>query len=495
MNNKFTQWGQLFECKTLKGNQRVILGIILNLHNIEGWDFTPLSVLEERSGFTRPTIIKNLNVLVSKGLLNKLMNKSRQTNGIPPNDYVPIYDNIHNLLNSQRLKNFTFSQQEELKNFTPKRLKNFTKEEKKRKKDIVKRVKENIKEKRESNEMINGKLNRKDEVKDKQSNNNMNVKKRMYMELNSHPAVQSKDWAKETKEEKTHSSSAGTTKVIQIGDTRYAVKTANTDYSSIWDSFPGGTASREKEKSQQVTTAEDRKDNTLSNASLHNGNEDNLNEVKPTTAGQNTNPKTDLNSPKVSGATETAHSKVLSMQVDNYPTHTEKTSQEANNEGNGNTHNPMDCGGMSIDDLEDIYNGGNPISKVRSQTTSKAKSNEGGGGRKFTPRKEWDIAMEEANHHIANSDPYHKSLVTEEDLRIITEGTTDKYRVIETLKAIKKMLSYRLKTTRYVIWLNNAIDTLEANEEVYSPKQYDYACEIHDDCVDLYEKITTKNTD
>ena len=166
---KFSQWGQLFECKTLTGNQRVILGIILSLHNIEGCDFTPLSVLEERSGFTRPTIIKNLNVLVAKGLLNKLMNKSRQTNGIPPNDYVPIYDNIHNLLNSQRLKNFTFSQQEELKNFTSKRLKNFTKE-KKKKENIVKRVKENIKEKRESNEMINGKLNRKDEVK--QSNNN-----------------------------------------------------------------------------------------------------------------------------------------------------------------------------------------------------------------------------------------------------------------------------------------------------------------------------------
>lgn len=365
-----------------------------------------------------------------------------------------------------------------------------------KKENIVKRVKENIKEKRESNEMINGKLNRKDEVKEKQSNNNMDFKKTgMYMELNSHPAVQSKDWAKETKEEKTHSSSAGTTKVIQIGDTRYAAKTANTDDSSIWDSFPGGTASRENKKVQQVTTTEDRKDNTLSNASLHNENEDNPNEVKPTTAGQNTNPKTALNSPKVSGATETAHRGFNGTQVDNYPTHTEKTPQEQNNEGNRDMHNPMDCCGMSIDDLEDIYNGGNPISKDRSQTTSKAKYNEGGGGRKFTPRKEWDIAMEEANHHIANSDPYHKSLVTAEDLRIITEGTTDKYRVIETLKAIKKMLSYRLKTTRYVIWLNNAIDTLEANEEVYSPKQYDYACEIHDDCVDLYEKITTKNTD
>ena len=495
MNNKFTQWGQLFECKTLKGNQRVILGIILNLHNIEGWDFTPLSVLEERSGFTRPTIIKNLNVLVAKGLLNKLMNKSRQTNGIPPNDYVPIYDNIHNLLNSQRLKNYTFSQQEELKNFTPKRLKNFTKE-KKKKENIVKRVKENIKEKRESNEMINGKLNRKDEVKEKQSNNNMDFKKTgMYMELNSHPAVQSKDWAKETKEEKTHSSSAGTTKVIQIGDTRYAVETANTDYSSIWDSFPGGTASREKNKVQRVTTTEDRKDNTLSNASLHNENEDNPNEDKPTTAGQNTNPKTVEYNHEAAGATETAHRGFNGTQVDNYPTHTEKTSQEANNEGNRDTHNPMDCGGMSIDALEDIYNGGNPISKDRSQTTSKAKSNEGGGGRKFTPRKEWDIAMEEANHHIDNSDPYHKLLVTAEDLRIITEGTTDKYRVIETLKTIKKLLSYRLKYTRYNIWLNNALDTLEANEKEYTTKQLNYAYEIHDDCVDLYEKITTKNTD
>ena len=365
-----------------------------------------------------------------------------------------------------------------------------------KKENSVKRVKENIKEKRESNEMINGKLNRKDEVKEKQSNNNMDLRKNgMYMELNSHPAVQSKDWTKGTKEEKTHSSSAGTTKVIQIGDTRYAVETANTDYSSIWDSFPGGTASRENKKVQRVTTTEDRKDNTLSNASLHNENEDNPNEDKPTTAGQNTNPKTDLNSPKAAGVTETAHRGFNGAQVDNCSTHTEKPPQERNNEGNRDMHNPMDCGGMSIDDLEDIYNGGNPISKVRSQTTSKAKSNEGGGGRKFTPRKEWDIAMEEANHHIENSNPYHKLLVTEEDLRMITEGTTDKYRVIETLKTIKKLLSYRLKYTGYNIWLNDALDTLEANEKEYTAKQLNYAYEIYDECFDLYEIIKNKNTD
>ena len=363
-----------------------------------------------------------------------------------------------------------------------------------KKENIVKRVKENIKEKRESNEMINGKLNRKDEVKEKQSNNNMDFNKNgMYMELNSHPAVQSKDWTKGTKEEKTHSSSAGTTKVIQIGDTRYAVETANTDYSSIWDSFPGGTASRENKKVQRVTTTEDRKDNTLSNASLHNENEDNPNEDKPTTAGQNTNPKTDLNSPKAAGATETAHSEVLSMQVDNYPTHTKKTPQERNNEGNRDTHNPMDCGGMSIDDLEDIYNGGQtiptqPISKVRSQTTSKAKSNEGGGGRKFTPRKEWELLMENINTKVNNN-----IRPTRDEMDIIMEGARDKYRVITTLKVIYKMLFFRVKVNGYGVILTTCGDTLDDNKEAYTHKQYDFAWSTYDKCVDQFDIFKLEN--
>ena len=166
--SKFTQWGQLFRCKTLTGNQRVILGIILNFHNLDEWDFTPLSVLTENSGFTKPTVIKNVNVLVKKGLLKKSKNKSRQTNGTAPNDYIPNYDIILNLLKSQvsnfftlnpqeelknftlnpqeelknftlnpqeELKNFTLNPQEELKNFTLKELKNFTQEEKKKEKN------------------------------------------------------------------------------------------------------------------------------------------------------------------------------------------------------------------------------------------------------------------------------------------------------------------------------------------------------------------------
>lgn len=493
MNNKFTHWSQLIMCDKIKPNEKVVLMVILNCNNM-GWSFIAHSEIMRQSGLKETSVKEAIKSLRKMGLITKV-----KTDINNMNNYIASGVNLTSLITSGS-KSDPLNTTE-----TTSGSKNNPQVGRKtpdiyniNKKDIVKRVKENIKEKRESNEMINGKLNRKDEVKEKQSNNNMNVKKRIYMELNSHPAVQSKDWTKETKEEKTHSSSTGTTKVIQIGDTRYAVETANTDDSSIWDSFPGGTASRENKTVQQATTAEDRKDNTLSNASLHNENEDNPNEAKPTTTGQNTNPNTALNNPKAAGATETAHRGFNGMQVDNYPTHAEKTPQERNNEGNRDTHNPMDCGGMSIDDLEDIYNGGQtiptqPISKVRSQATSKAKSNEGGGGRKFTPRKEWDIAMEEANHHIDNSDTHHKSLITAEDLRIITEGSTDKYRVIETLKAIKKMLSFRLKFKRYDMWLNNALDTLEANEEEYTAKQLNYAYEIYDDCFDLYEIITNNN--
>ena len=476
MNNKFTQWSQLIMCDKIKPNEKVVLMVILNCNNM-GWSYIAHSEIMRQSGLSERTVQRTLAKLKKMRLITEA--KSNINN---MNNYVVSGVNLASLITTETTSGVNLVSQVVSKKTTSGV--NLTGNNNINKKDIVNNMDYNNSTSRDTTE---------------HSNNKMDFNKNgMYMELNSHPTVQSKDWTKGTKEEKTHSSSAGTTKIIQIGDTRYAVKTANTDDSSIWDSFPGGTASRENKKVQRVTTTEDRKDNTLSNASLHNENEDNPNEDKPTTAGQNINPKTADYNHEAAEATETAHRGFNGTQLDNYPTHTEKTPQERNNEGNRDTHNPMDCGGMSIDDLEDIYNGGNqtqPISKVRSQTTSKAKSNEGGGGRKFTPRKEWDIAMEEANNHIENSNPYHKLLITAEDLRAITEGTTDKYRVIETLKAIKKLLSCRLKYTRYNIWLNNALDTLEANEKEYTAKQLNYAYEIYDECFDLYEIIKNKNTD
>ena len=481
---KFIQWSQLIMCGKIKPNEKIVLMVILNCNNM-AWPFIAHTEIMKQSGLKETSVKEAIKSLRKMGLITKV-----KTDINNMNNYIASGFNLNGLITSGS-KSDPLNTTE-----TTSGSKNNPQVGRKtpdiyniNKKDIVKRVKENIKEKRESNEMINGKLNRKDEVKEKQSNNNMDFRKNgMYMELNSHPAVQSKDWTKGTKEEKTHSSSAGTTKVIQIGDTRYAVKTANTDYSSIWDSFPGGTASREKNKVQRVTTTEDRKDNTLSNASLHNENEDNPNEAKPTTTGQNTNPKTDLNSPKAAGATETAHSEVLSMQVDNYPTHTEKTPQERNNEGNMDTHNPMDCGGMSIDDLEDIYNGGNPISKVRSQTTLKAKSNVGGGGHKFTPRKEWELLMENINTKVNNN-----IIPTRDEMDIIMEGARDKYKVITTLKVIYKMLFFRVKVNGYGIILTTCGDTLDDNKEAYTHKQYDFAWSTYDKCADQFDIFKLEN--
>ena len=104
-NYKFTQWVQLAECKPLKPSQRVILTIILNLHNIEGWDFTPLSVLNERSGIGVTALKDNLSKLCKLELVEKVSNHNRKKSGSAPNDYIPNYTNILNLLNNQVVGN------------------------------------------------------------------------------------------------------------------------------------------------------------------------------------------------------------------------------------------------------------------------------------------------------------------------------------------------------------------------------------------------------
>lgn len=405
---KFKQWSQLIMCGEIKPNEKIVLMVILNCNNM-AWPYIAHTEIMKQSGLSESTTKRALAKLKKMGLITEV--KSNTNN---MNNYIVSGFNLNGLITSGVNLTPQVGSKTTTSGF------NLTCNNNINKKDIERDI---------DNNMDYNSSTGRDTTK--QSNNNMDFKKNgMYMELNSHSAVQSKDWTKETKEEKTHSSSASTTKVVQIGDTRYAVETANNDDSSIWDSFPGGTASREKKKVQQVTTTEDRKDNTLSNASLHNEKED----------------------------------------------------------------NPMDCGGMSIDDLENMFNGGNPtptqpISKGGSQTTSKAKSDEGGGGRKFTPRKEWDIEYRLALQHIDNSSDV-KNKLTNDDIEILFEGANDKYRVIDTLKAVHRMLSYRVKFPRYLEILQTAIDTIQTNEEVYSPKQYDYAWNIYDECFDRYEKIT-----
>ena len=460
MNNKFSQWGQLFECKTLTGNQRVILGIILNLHNIEGWDFTPLSVLEERSGFTRPTIIKNLNVLVAKGLLNKLMNKSRQTNGIPPNDYVPIYDNIHNLLNSQRLKNFTFSQQEELKNFTSKRLKNFTKEKKKEKIE-KKKEKEIYKEKEKRKSVTKNTSNL--QVLPDNNNNNNKIKLNMSKQITKNPENGNTPNNLESfrPSENTNPSS---------------IQTNNGNPNDNSHCFSDSGSGCDNPNNLQIQASG--RDNTKNGDNPSKEEMNNPNTTRPTTAGQNTNPKTADYNHEAAGATETAHRGFNGTQVDNYPTHTEKRAQEANkwvNQENG-SHSPMN-GYIPIDELEDIYNGGQTTPKPQSKVSTPIQPTE--EDVRYLSISKWKQSMRNIHRKV---ETYTK--LNQSDLQALFEGSQDPMRVIDTLKTIKMLINNFIRLKCYWRFLDECEITIPT---IRSDKQRKYAKDLLKECDKDYD--------
>ena len=456
---KFSQWGQLFECKTLKGNQRIILGIILNLHNIEGWDFTPLSVLEERSGFTRPTIIKNLNVLVAKGLLNKLMNKSRQTNGIPPNDYVPIYDNIHNLLNSQRLKNFTFSQQEELKNFTTKRLKNFTKEEKKEKIE-KKKEKEIYKEKQKRKSVTKDTINLQ-VLPDNENNNKIKLNMSKQITKNPENGNTPNNLESFLPSENTNPSN---------------LQTNNGNPSESSHCFSDSGLGCDSPNDLQIQASG--RENTKNGDNPNKAEMNNPKATRPTTAEQNTNPKTAEYNHEAAVATETAHRGFNVTQVDSYPTHTEKNPQEANkwaNQGNG-THSPMN-GYIPIDELEDIYNGGQTIPKPQSKDATPIKPTE--EDVRYLSISKWKQTMRNIQTKVENFTKLNQS-----DLQALFEGSQDPMRVIDTLKTIKMLINNLIRLKCYWKFLDECEITIPT---IRSDKQRKYAKDLLKECDKDYD--------
>ena len=277
---KFTQWVQLAECKTLKPNQRIILISILNLHNIEGWDFTPLSVLNERSGISVSTIQRSIKGLVKMGLIEKLSNRNRKKYGKDPNDYIPNYTNILNLLNSQigqndHNKNNSYGQNDHNKN-------NSYGQNDHNKNNSYGQNDHNVMVK------MTNKNNRKKEKNNSLYYSTYNDSTRRYMV---YPDNDNK--------QKTNDMDIIITNNPENGNPINALH--DFDFSDRgWDN-----------PKDEETTCE-----------------------YATTHIVKTNPKTALNSPKAAGATEIAHSEVLSMQVDSYPTHAEKTPQEGNIEGN-----------------------------------------------------------------------------------------------------------------------------------------------------------------
>ena len=172
MNNKFTHWSQLIMCDKIKPNEKVVLMVILNCNNM-AWSYIAHSEIMRQSGLSETSVKEAIKSLRKMGLITKV-----KTDINNMNNYIASGVNLASLITSGS-KSDPLNTTE-----TTSGSKNNPQVGRKtpdiyniNKKDIVKRVKENIKEKRESNEMINGKKNGKEEDKEKQSKNNMDYEK------------------------------------------------------------------------------------------------------------------------------------------------------------------------------------------------------------------------------------------------------------------------------------------------------------------------------
>lgn len=289
---KFNQWVQLAECKTLKPNQRIILISILNLHNIEGWDFTPLSVLKDRSGIGVTALKDNLSKLCKLELIEKVSNHNRKKSGSAPNDYIPNYTNILNLLNSQVVGNRPLKDKQVVGN----RPLNKSENDHLSSRKTTIRI---IEEKKEKNNSLY------------YSTYNDSTRRYMVYPDNDNNQITNTDMKNQITNNPENENPINDLQVFDFSD---------------FDENPN---------SLEVLAAERDKTENAADRSAAINPKDAETAYEYAMIGYNTNPKTALNSPKAAEATEIAHSEVLSMQVDSYPTRTEKTPQEGNIDGNG----------------------------------------------------------------------------------------------------------------------------------------------------------------
>lgn len=218
------------------------------------------------------------------------------------------------------------------------------------------------------------------------------------------------------------------------------------------------------------------RDNTKSGDNPNKVEMNNPNTIRPTTAGQNTNPNTALNSPKVSGATETVHRAFNGAQMNNYPTHSEKTSQEANNEGNRDTHSPMN-GYIPIDELEDIYNGGQTIPKPQSKAATPIQPTE--ENVRYLTISKWNQTMRNIKTKVETDTKLNQS-----DLHALIEGSQDPMRVIDTLKTIKMLINNFIRLNCYWKFLDECEITIPT---IRSEKQRKYAKDMLKECDKDYD--------
>lgn len=220
------------------------------------------------------------------------------------------------------------------------------------------------------------------------------------------------------------------------------------------------------------------RDNTKNGNNPNKVEMNNPNATNPTTAGQNTNPKTSEFNHEAAGATKTAHRGFNVTQVDSYPTHTEKMPQEANkwgNHGNG-THSPMN-GYIPIDELEDIYNGGQTIPKPQSKASTPIQPTE--EDVRYLSISKWKQTMRNIQTKV---ETYTK--LNQSDLYALLEGSQDPMRVIDTLKTIKMLINNLIRLKCYWRFLDECEITIPT---IRSDKQRKYAKDLLKECDKDYD--------
>ena len=323
---KFTQWGQLLECKTLKASQRVILGIILNLHNLDDWDFTPLSVLEEKSGIGLTSLKENISILCQLELLEKVPNHNRKKSGKAPNDYVPNYTKILDLLNNQIVGKRPFKDNQ----IVGKRPFNRSENDHSNSRKTTIRIKEEKKEKNKASIYNNNNLSTRrymvysgNENENKQNTNDMNI------------------IINETENGNPINALLGFEKADERGwDSSSNVETATADSKSTLNGYAAGN--------NNTNSTETDTDNP--NVALLGFDKafekgwDSSTDVEETAARNNksNNTEADPTAADTENTQNKAHSEVFRPQVDNYTTAVEKTPQERYLEGNLETETADD---------------------------------------------------------------------------------------------------------------------------------------------------------
>ena len=97
---KFMEWTQLMHCPKLSNDEKVLLAILLDYHNlkIEGvWNNTPQNQLIQETHRSKNTVKGYISSLQSKGLIIEQLDVYGSAN-----DYTPIISNIRMLIEGSK---------------------------------------------------------------------------------------------------------------------------------------------------------------------------------------------------------------------------------------------------------------------------------------------------------------------------------------------------------------------------------------------------------